>query len=77
MAAGAAAAGWYAVHGLALPGAEGVFAQWGLPGRIHPRLTWFSLFAGPAAIAVLTAAAGVFPYLRLRRLEPVAAMRSA
>ncbi|MEJ2632358.1 MAG: ABC transporter permease [Acidihalobacter sp.] len=74
---GAAAAGWYAVHGLVLPGAEGVFAQWGLPGRMYPQLTPFSLLAAPAAIACFTALAGVFPLLRLRRLEPVAAMRAA
>jgi putative ABC transport system permease protein len=77
IAVGAAAAGWFEVHGLPLPGGDGVFAQWGLPGRIYPHLNWFSLFAGPAAIAVLTAAAGLFPYLRLRRLDPVTAMRSA
>lgn len=74
---GAAIAGWYAVHGLALPGSEGVFAQWGLPGLMYPALTPFSLFAGPTVIALLTACAGLFPYLRLRKLEPVSAMRSA
>lgn len=77
IALGAAGAGWYAVHGLALPGAEGVFAQWGLPGLIYPRLTAFSLLAAPAAIAVCTALAGLYPFLRLNRLEPVAAMRTA
>lgn len=73
---GAGAAGWYAVHGLLLPGAEGVFAQWGLPGKMYPQLTPFSLFAAPTAIAVFTALTGVFPLLRLWRLEPVAAMRT-
>jgi putative ABC transport system permease protein len=73
---GAAAAGWYSVHGLVLPGAEGVFAQWGLPGKMYPQLTPFSLLAAPAAIAVFTAFTGVFPLLRLRRLEPVVAMRT-
>jgi putative ABC transport system permease protein len=76
IALGAAAAGWYGVHGLALPGAEGVFAQWGLPGLMYPRLTPLSLLGGPAVIAVLTALAGLFPYLRLRKLEPVTAMRA-
>jgi putative ABC transport system permease protein len=74
---GAATAGWYAVHGIALPGADGIFARWGLPGRIYPSLTLFSLVAAPAAIAAFTAAAGVYPFLRVRRLEPVTAMRGA
>jgi putative ABC transport system permease protein len=67
---------WYGVHGLALPGAEGVFAQWGLPSRLYPQLSAFSLLTGPAAIALATAVAGVFPYLRIRRLRPVSAMRA-
>jgi putative ABC transport system permease protein len=76
IAVGASAAGWFEVHGIALPGAEGAFAQWGMPGRIYPKLTAFSLFAAPVAIAVFTAAAGIVPFLRLRRLEPVDAMRA-
>jgi ABC-type lipoprotein release transport system permease subunit len=67
---------WYSVHGLALPGAEGVFAQWGLPSRMYPQLSAFSLLTGPVAIALTTAIAGVFPYLRIHRLRPVSAMRS-
>jgi putative ABC transport system permease protein len=73
---GAGAAGWYAVHGLVLPGAEGVFAQWGLPGRTYPELTPFSLLAAPVAIAAGAVLAGVLPLLRLRHLDPVAAMRA-
>ena len=73
---GAAIAAWYARHGLALPGAQGVFAQWGLPGLMYPRLTLFSLLAGPLAIAGMGALAGLFPLLRLRQLDPVRAMRA-
>jgi len=76
MALGGGLVAWYGVHGLALPGAEGVFAQWGLPSRMYPRLSAFSLLTGPAAIALSTAVAGVFPYLRIRRLRPVSAMRA-
>jgi ABC-type antimicrobial peptide transport system permease subunit len=77
MALGGGLVAWYSVHGLALPGAEGVFAQWGLPSRMYPRLSAFSLLTGPAAIALATAVAGIFPYLRIRRLRPVTAMRAA
>jgi putative ABC transport system permease protein len=76
IAIGASIAGWFGIHGIALPGAEGAFAKWGLPNRIHPKLTAFSLFAAPVVIAACTAAAGIVPFLRLRRLEPVAAMRA-
>jgi putative ABC transport system permease protein len=76
MAVGGVLVVWYAVHGLALPGASGVFSQWGMPSRMYPRLNAFSLLTGPAAIALATAAAGIFPYLRIRRLRPVSAMRA-
>jgi ABC-type lipoprotein release transport system permease subunit len=76
MVLGGALALWYGVHGLPLPGAEGVFAQWGLPSRMYTQLSAFSLFTGPAAIALTTALAGVLPYLRIRRLRPVSAMRA-
>ena len=76
MALGGGLALWYGIHGLALPGAEGVFAQWGLPSRMYTQLSAFSLFTGPAAIALTTTLAGVFPYLRIRRLRPVPAMRA-
>lgn len=76
LAVGAALVAWYGVHGLALPGAENAFAQWGLPGRMYPQLNAFSLLTGPAAIAFCCAVAGVIPYLRARRLEPVPAMRA-
>ena len=68
---------WYSIHGLSLPGAEGAFSQWGLPSRMYPQLSAFSLLTGPTAIALVTTIAGVFPYLRIRRLRPVAAMRTA
>jgi len=80
LAAGIALGGglvaWYAVHGLALPGAEGVFAQWGLPSRMYPQFSAFSLLTGPLAIALSTTLAGIFPYLRIRHLRPVSAMRA-
>jgi ABC-type lipoprotein release transport system permease subunit len=76
MALGGGMAIWYGNHGLALPGAEGVFAQWGLPSRMYPQLSTFSLLTGPAAIALTTTIAGVFPYLRIRHLRPVPAMRA-
>ena len=76
IALGGGLVAWYAVHGLALPGAEGVFAQWGLPSRMYPQFSAFSLLTGPAAIALSTTLAGIFPYLRIRHLRPVSAMRA-
>ncbi len=73
---GAVTGSWFAVHGLNLPGAQGVFARWGISGLMYTKLTVFSLFTGPAVIVVCTALAGVFPFLHVSRLKPVAAMRA-
>ena len=52
-------------------------AQWGLPGRLYPTLSFISATVGPAAIILSVAVAGLFPVRRIGRLEPVAAMRAA
>jgi putative ABC transport system permease protein len=77
MALGSAATLVYAHVGINMPGAETFFAQWGLPGKLYPRLSLLSLSAGPGVLVICILLAGVFPYRRVRRLEPVAAMRSA
>ena len=63
-------------YGMAMPGAEAIFAQWGLPGKLFPRVSLVSLSTGPVVMAVAILAAGIFPYRRVRRLEPVPAMRA-
>jgi putative ABC transport system permease protein len=74
---GGGAALWFQIHGMAISGLEGLFAQWGLPGRLHPALSWTSALAGPLVIVASVAIAGLVPYRRILRLEPVAAMGAA
>lgn len=76
ISAGAAVVLYQSVHGLTLAGGEEVFRQWGMSGQLHPALTAFSLFTGPGMITACVMLAGVFPYIRIRKLEAVAAMRS-
>jgi putative ABC transport system permease protein len=68
---------WFAHQGIAFGAIEGLMAQWGLPGRLYPTLSLVSAFAGPAVIVASVAAAGLIPFRRIRRLEPVAAMGAA
>ena len=77
IAIGGGGALWFELHGLVFGGLEGLLSQWGLPGRLYPSLSPTSALAGPVLLVVSVAIAGVVPYRRILRLEPVSAMRSA
>ena len=64
-------------YGMEMPGAEAIFAQWGLPGQLHPHVSLFSVSAGPGVMALSILLAGIFPYRRVRKLEPINAMSAA
>lgn len=76
MSCGAAVVLWQSVHGFSLAGGDAVFRQWGLSGEMYPALNPVSLFTGPLVIGASVMLAGLVPYLRIRKLEPVAAMRA-
>jgi putative ABC transport system permease protein len=68
---------WYfSLYGIALPGTEGVFSQWGLSDKVYTEFSLFTLFLAPAIIAISTLSAGIFPYLRIKKLNPIEAMRA-
>jgi putative ABC transport system permease protein len=75
--AGALVTSWFSVNGLTIPGMEEMAAQFNLPSRLYPQVTWFSLLAGPMIVFVFSLLAAVYPALRLHRLNPVEAMRAA
>jgi len=68
---------YFAHVGIVFGQMEEVFGRFGLPGAMYPRVDALTLLAGPGVIAVCTSFAGIFPFLRVFRLEPVAAMRAA
>ncbi|MEJ2298025.1 MAG: FtsX-like permease family protein [Woeseiaceae bacterium] len=74
---GAAVTLWLGTQGYSVPGMEEMAAQFNLPARIYPETTWLSTLIGPTVVFVFTLLAAVYPALRLRRLHPVEAMRSA
>ncbi|WP_374575275.1 ABC transporter permease [Phenylobacterium sp.] len=74
---GGAVSLWFAAHGIAFSGLEGLLAQWGLPGRLYPEISPASILSGPLAIIASIALGGLFPFLRIRRLRPVEAMGAA
>jgi len=77
IAVGGAASLWLEQVGIAFPAANDAFAQYGLPTRFFPQLSALSALLGPGAIAAAICLGGIVPYLHVRRLEAVPAMRSA
>ncbi|MBU6472201.1 MAG: ABC transporter permease, partial [Alphaproteobacteria bacterium] len=67
---------WLSRHGILFSGADALFKQWHMPSTLYPQLGWVSALAGPLAISLCIAVAGLVPYARVRRLEPVSAMRA-
>ena len=75
MTLGAGATLWLQQVGIVIPGIEHVTAQFGMPERLRPTLTPFSLLVGPLALTVCIVIGGVAPWLRVRRLTPADAVR--
>ncbi|GMR03745.1 MAG: FtsX-like permease family protein [Gammaproteobacteria bacterium] len=53
-----------------------VYAEYGLPGVITPKLTFESIGTGPIVILFFVLLASLYPALRIRRLSAVEAMRA-
>src|SRR5210317_19881 len=67
---------WFTVNGFSYPGMEEMVANFNLPGRVYPRATLLTMFAGPLVVFLFTLAAAAYPALRLQRLHPIEAMRT-
>lgn len=66
---------WYfQVHGLDFSGSSEILAEYGISGRLYPRLSLLSILAGPLVVLVITFFAALYPALKVRRLKPVEAL---
>jgi putative ABC transport system permease protein len=54
-----------------------LLAEFGVPQRLMPSLTWRSAVGGPGALVASILIGGVVPYVRVRRMTPALAMRAA
>jgi putative ABC transport system permease protein len=75
-AAGALLTYWFSVNGVTYPGMEEMVANFNLPGRVYPQVSLLKTVFGPAVVFLFTLLAAVYPAWRLRRLNPVEAMRT-
>jgi ABC-type lipoprotein release transport system permease subunit len=65
---------YFQQHGIEISGASEILAQYGLPDRMHPQLSWLSASIGAGIVLVITFLTALYPALKVRRLRPVEAM---
>ena len=78
MVIGTALVYWAHVVGIHYPGVEEIAKQFNLPelSRIYPQMKTINFLLGPISIFISTNIAALIPVLRVRKLEPVEAMRT-
>ncbi|MFH2218851.1 MAG: FtsX-like permease family protein [Pseudomonadota bacterium] len=74
IALGCIITGYFQVHGIQIPGTSELLSQYGISGRIHPKLSLLSVLTGPALVLFITFLAALYPALKVRGLRPVEAM---
>ena len=65
---------WAQVVGIPMGEAGEMMREYGMPDRLHTRLSWLIVFTGPAFVLLVALAASILPVLRVRRLKPVEAL---
>jgi ABC-type lipoprotein release transport system permease subunit len=67
---------YFNLEGFTFPGMKEIYAQFGLPGEIYPKLTLAAFSVGPLVILFFTLLAALYPALRLRKLQAVEAIHA-
>jgi len=65
---------YFQAHGIDFASASELLSQFGISGRMYPKLSLLSAVTGPAAVFVITFLAALYPALKIRSLRPVEAM---
>ena len=68
---------YFGAVGISFPGLEEVAARYNLPGRIYTQVSWIGLLLAPAMVLLGSLLAAIYPAIRMRKVEPVDAMRTA
>jgi putative ABC transport system permease protein len=72
--AGSAITLYFQKYGIDIAGASEILNNYGISGRLYPRLSILSASLGPAMVLVITFLAALYPALKIKQLKPVEAM---
>jgi ABC-type lipoprotein release transport system permease subunit len=67
---------YFQSHGIDISGASELLSQFGISGRMYPKLSIISALSGPLAVLLITFIAALYPALKVQRMQPVDAMRA-
>jgi putative ABC transport system permease protein len=65
---------YFQIHGIDFAGGSELLSQFGITGRMYPKLSLLSVSIGPCMVLFFTFMAALYPALKVRRLRPVEAM---
>jgi len=65
---------YFQVHGIDFSGGSELLSQFGITGRMYPKLSLLSVSIGPSMVLFFTFFAALYPALKIRSLRPVEAM---
>ena len=65
---------YFQIHGIDFSGGSELLSQFGITGRMYPKLSLLSVSIGPFMVLLFTFFAALYPALKIRRLRPVEAM---
>ncbi len=65
---------YFQINGIDFSGGSELLSQFGITGRMYPKLSFLSVSIGPFMVLFFTFIAALYPALKVRRLRPVEAM---
>ena len=65
---------YFQIHGIDFSGGSELLSQFGITGRMYPKLSLLSVSIGPLMVMFFTFMAALYPALKVRKLRPVEAM---
>jgi putative ABC transport system permease protein len=65
---------YFQIHGIDFAGGSELLSQFGITGRMYPKLSLLSISIGPFMVLFFTFVAALYPALKVRRLRPAEAM---
>jgi ABC-type lipoprotein release transport system permease subunit len=68
---------YFQSHGIEFAGSAEIMSEFGISGKLYPRLSIISATVGPTLVLAMTFLAALYPAMKIRKLRPVEALSHA